>query len=132
MNKIRTPIQIRFADVDRLGHVNNAFYLSYLELARIDFFSQVAGAIDWDAEGVILARVELDYLVPALLEDRLFVDTWCSRTGGKSFDLSYEVVRTSETGEETVAQALSVMVCYDYRIHKSIPMPESWKAWLNG
>ncbi|HRE23498.1 MAG TPA: thioesterase, partial [Bacteroidia bacterium] len=37
MPEIITPIQIRFSDIDWMGHVNNAVYLSYIEKARIDF-----------------------------------------------------------------------------------------------
>ena len=47
--KHRTPIQIRFKDVDALGHVNNANHLSYFEYARIRFFDDLIGTeIDWE------------------------------------------------------------------------------------
>ena len=40
-------IQVRFSDLDTLGHVNNAVYLSYFEMARIAYFTPLLGE-NWD------------------------------------------------------------------------------------
>ncbi|HEX7414818.1 MAG TPA: acyl-CoA thioesterase, partial [Bacteroidia bacterium] len=49
-----TPIQIRFVDIDKMGHVNNATILSYFEVARTYFFDDVMGAEDnWFERGLI-------------------------------------------------------------------------------
>jgi acyl-CoA thioester hydrolase len=130
MHSTLTPIQIRFSDVDKLGHVNNAVYLSYIELARLDFFKAVAGNINWDTEGIILARVEIDYKIPVLLEDKLSVKTWCSRLGTKSFDLSYSIIIKNNGEEIEKAKAISVLVCFNYSEQKSMLMPEQWRKWL--
>jgi acyl-CoA thioester hydrolase len=62
------PIQVRFRDLDALGHVNNAVYLTYLEVARAAYFSRLEP--DWVGKGhFILARAEVDFLRPILLED---------------------------------------------------------------
>jgi acyl-CoA thioester hydrolase len=132
MRTTATPVQIRFADVDRLGHVNNAFYLSYIELARMHYFEEAAGGIDWDRLGVIVARVEIDYLAPVLLDDKVHVKTWCSRTGTKSFDLSYSIMKSTGSGDLEAARALTVMVCYDYTARRSVPIPAEWLVWLKG
>ena len=47
MNSTQSPIQIRFVDLDQFGHVNNAIYLSYLEVARLPYFERIIGEIDW-------------------------------------------------------------------------------------
>ena len=130
MRSTTTPIQIRFADVDKLGHVNNAVYLSYIEVARLHFFTEVAGKINWDKEGIILGRVEIDYKVPVLLEDKLFVKTWCNRIGTKSFDLTYSIFTKNGDNEIEKAKAVSVLVCFEYATGKSIVMPEQWRKWL--
>ena len=41
--KHKTSIQLRFKDVDMMGHVNNANHFTYLELARVKYFNEVAG-----------------------------------------------------------------------------------------
>lgn len=52
-----TPLQLRFSDLDRLGHVNNVIYLTYFELGRINYFNAVyKEKINWDKEGFILGQ----------------------------------------------------------------------------
>jgi acyl-CoA thioester hydrolase len=58
-------IQVRFADIDVMGHVNNAVYLSYFEMTRVHYFQELLGLTwDWKAHGVLLVRNEeqLDHM----------------------------------------------------------------------
>ncbi len=129
--KQKTPIQIRFKDIDRLGHVNNANHVTYFELARVDYFNALSGddiKIDWNNEGVILAKIEIEYKQPILLEDKVFVYTWVSRIGSRSFDMSCSIVRIVNGEEVIAAKGLAIIVCFNYKTNQSIPIPESWKA----
>lgn len=124
--KHKTPIQIRFKDIDRMGHVNNANYLTYIELARVKYFEEVV-RLDkrWSPEvGIILARIEVDFKAPVFLHDNIFVYTRCARIGTKSITLDWAVVRDKQHTEEIVAQGIAVLVYYDYRNEKTIPVPE--------
>ena len=38
--KFWTNLNMRWVDMDSLGHINNAVYLNYFETARVDFFSK--------------------------------------------------------------------------------------------
>ncbi len=128
----RTPIQIRFKDVDKMGHVNNANHATYLELARMMYFEDVVAVkIDWTKQGVILAKVVIDYIVPILLEDKVSVLTTCSRIGNKSFDLTHTIVKTENGKDIEVAKGVSVVVCFDYEKNITIPVPEEWKGKLS-
>src|SRR5574337_1034741 len=50
-----TSIQVRYKDLDSLGHVNNANHLTYFELARIKFFDDIVNEkIDWEKVGMIV------------------------------------------------------------------------------
>ena len=59
--KHRISIKVRFSDLDAMGHVNNAAYLSYLEEARFDYYNHVLGidtnGLDFNA---VIARIEID------------------------------------------------------------------------
>jgi acyl-CoA thioester hydrolase len=124
--KHKVPIQLRFKDIDKMGHVNNANYLTYIELARVKYFEDVV-RLDkkWSPEvGIILARIEIDFKAPVFLHDSISVYTRCSRIGTKSITLDWAVVRQKENNEEVVAQGIAVLVCYDYRSEKTIPVPE--------
>jgi acyl-CoA thioester hydrolase len=132
--KHKTPIQIRFKDVDRLGHVNNANHITYFELARVDYFNVMMGdiKIDWENESLILAKMEMEYKQPILLDDKLFVYTWVSRIGSKSFDMSCSIVRMIGGVEVEAAKGLAIIVCFNYKTNQTIVIPEEWKKKMMG
>lgn len=128
--KHKTPIQIRFVDTDMLGHVNNACYLSYAELARISYFRDVLGTqVNWNARGIIVAKAMIDYKLPIFFRDNIIVRTRVSRLGKKSFDIDYQFIHISPTKEEVLkAEGKTIMVCYNYEENKTIDIPEEWRA----
>ncbi len=133
--KHKTQIQIRFKDIDKLGHVNNANHVTYFELARVDYFNALADEgvkIDWVNQGVILAKIEMEYKQPIFLEDKVFVYTWVSRVGSKSFDMSCTIVRVLDGVEVEAAKGLAIIVCFDYNKNESITIPELWKEKMLG
>jgi acyl-CoA thioester hydrolase len=130
--KHKVPIQLRFKDVEKMGHVNNANYLTYVELARIKYFEDAVGTnANWSQQlGIILARIEIDYKLPIFLHDQVSVYTRCSRLGNKSLDLSWVIIRHKKDKEELVAQGLAVLVCYDYVHNKTIAIPDTQRKRL--
>lgn len=124
-----TRPEIRFVDLDLFGHVNNAHYLTYFEQARVKYFDDIVG---WkyalSKQGIILARVEVNYVMPVLLRDEVLVQTRCSRIGNKSFDLDYRLVKVEKEKEVLLADGISVMVAFDYTLDESIEIPEIWKT----
>jgi len=123
----QTSVQVRFKDVDVMGHVNNSNHFTYLELARMYYFNEVVTAEnDWKKTGFIIAKVTLDYLLPILLNDKIKVFTRCSRLGNKSFDLEYAIVKKTDNDMQLLARGISVLVCYDYALQKSIPLNSTW------
>ena len=126
-----TPIEIRFADMDAMGHVNNAKYLTYIEIARIGYFNTVLSkGVDLSRQSFILARAAVDFVLPIELHDKIQVATRCARMGTKSFDLEYEIVKTNHDAPIVVAKAQTVLVCYDYLDKKSIAIPDGWKKLI--
>lgn len=122
-----TRLEIRFVDVDAFGHVNNAHYLTYFEQARVKYFDDIMGwKYDWNRQGIILARAEINYKEPVLFRDDLYVMTHCSRIGTKSFDLDYLVIKKRNEDDVILAEGKTVMVAYDYDAGESIAVPEKW------
>ncbi len=124
-----TNIQIRFSDIDWMGHVNNATYLTYFEIARLEYFQRSGLVIDWKNIGFILARTEINYLKPVLLNDKLEIKTYCSHIGSKSFSLSHSLLINNETIYEA-ANAQTVLVCYNYATSQSETIPDPWIHFL--
>jgi acyl-CoA thioester hydrolase len=130
MNEIssRWNIAIRFADIDVMGHVNNAVYLSYFEQARVHFFEEhLQQHWDWRKAGVVIARHEIDYLAPLYLNDKAFVETWISRMGTKSYDMSYRIVKASTSGEQLICKGSTVLVAFDHNTGKSQQIPLAFR-----
>lgn len=131
--KHKTTIQIRFKDIDALGHVNNANHLTYFEFARIEYFDDlVGGEIDWETEGMILAHQSVNYKKPIYLKDDIHILTWFVKSGTTSFEIAYDVIRTEKEGGETIcATGSSVLVCYNYKKHSPVPIPQRWLDKMN-
>ncbi len=132
--KHKTRIQLRFKDGDVMGHVNNANHLTYFETARMFYFKDLVGEeIDWKKEGIILARITVDYKMPIYLTDEISVYTWFVKSGRTSFELAYSIVKTNADGTETeLATGTSVLVCYSYTTNKSVPVPKAWIEKMSG
>ncbi len=125
------PIHIRFNDIDVIGHVNNAIYISYFEEARKDFFSELIDTKwDWSSEGTLLARNEIDYKAPIHLEDEARIEIWVSRIGNKSFDVNYRIIKNDNGNWIECTTGKSVVVCFNYKENKTIEIPEKWRAAL--
>ncbi len=121
-------LTVRFGDVDALGHVNHAKYLTYMEQGRICYLRDVIGAsMNFQDFGVILAKATVDYHLPLAFGDAIIVYTRCSRLGSKSFDLEYVIYRKTDDGSQEVAHGLTTMVAYDYTTAQSIPVPDEWR-----
>ena len=120
--------EVRFVDVDSMGHVNNAVYLSYFEMARIHYFNTIVDPdIDYKKNGLLLVRNEIDYLDKVFLHDDIEIETFCSRIGNTSFVLEYELKRLDKAQSQTCTKGVSVLVCYDYLEGKTIRVPEDWR-----
>ncbi len=123
-----SKIAIRFADVDAMGHVNNAIYLNYFEQARMQFFqSVIRGDWDWKRDGIVLARNEVDYMRPLLLQDHVLIDTHVEKIGSKSLTFAYAFYDESDAGRVIYAKGRSVIVCFDYHSGKTTEVPELWR-----
>lgn len=119
---------VRFSDLDPMGHVNNAVYLTWIENARIEFM-RALGAFDQPDTSemtMILARVEVDFRAPLGFGDEVEVGVRTARLGTKSFDLEYELA----SGKTVAASAKTVLVAYDYQSNSSKEIPDEWRRRL--
>ena len=121
-----TTLQVRFRDIDAFGHVNNAVFFSYVELARIRYLLDVLrpGA-PFDQLPLILARVELDFRSPIRFGEEVVVATRVDRVDRTSFGMSH----TMSAGPDgrLAADVRTVLVTYDYAAARPIPVPQEWR-----
>ncbi len=124
-----TSIDVRFRDLDAMGHVNNAVMITYFEEGRKHFFFNVFKGASLEDFNFILASIHCDYLRPVKLTDKPCLDMWVEDIGTKSFGLGYRL-RADENTDIVFSQGHSVQVCYDYKSGRSIEVPGSMRDVL--
>jgi acyl-CoA thioester hydrolase len=130
MNKRFTiPIDVRFRDLDVLGHVNNSVYFTYFEEGRKSLFQKFYGNADPYEFRFILAHVRCDYIKPVKLGVLLALHMSVGEIGNKSFELTYELTDRIDPSKR-FAKGESVQVCFDYRRNRSIPVSKTLKNKL--
>ena len=114
-----------------MGHVNNAVYLSYFEVARMDYFDKhLSRRWDWTEQGIILARNEVDYIQPVFLLDRIYTETEVTHVGSSSFTMVYTLFKETENGPFVCTRGKSVLVCFDFNTHQKQPVPDAWRTFM--
>jgi acyl-CoA thioester hydrolase len=113
---------VRFRDVDAMGHVNNAVFLTYIEDARIAFLRRIGAEVP----EMILARAEIDFRAPLSEGDEFEIGVRSLRVGTKSFELEYEL----RVGDKLAAEAKTVIVSYDYAAGQPVAVPDHWREKL--
>jgi acyl-CoA thioester hydrolase len=113
---------VRFRDVDSMGHVNNAVFLTYIEEARIAYLLPFGAEVT----NMILARVEIDFRAPLRIGDEIEIGVRPAGVGTKSFELEY-VVRSADA---VAAEAKTVIVSFDYESGRSVDVPQAWREAL--
>lgn len=125
----RLPVQLRFNDVDVLGHVNNTVYLSFYDTGKANYFTEVTGrSMDWKHVDTVIANIDCAFIAPIFYGEDIEVLTTCISISEKSFHL-LQMLREKKTGEvKSICE--TVMVSFDPSTGKSLPLSEDWKTMI--
>ena len=107
----RVQIQVRFGDTDALGHVNNASFAAYAEIARLEFLTLFGKSV----RSLILASLYVDFRRQVKFDESVHVETRVARIGTSSITLEQTVF----AGDERAADIKSTVVFFDYTAGKS-------------
>ncbi len=125
--KLITPVQKRFSDVDSFMHVNNIWQQSYFDMGKTEFYSKVLGITGvFDKLRIITASTHTDYLGQVRLTDDIVVTTDVSRLGNKSMTLHQCIM----SGDRVLTESSSVMVAFDFETQATVAIPEEWRTKL--
>lgn len=113
----RTPIQMRYGDIDAMGHLNNAVYVQYLETSRVILMRDL-GVREQDDHSVI-ARLELDYRREVRWGQTVEVESLVERVGRTSWTVASRLLADGEPS--AYARTVQVRVDAD---HRPEPLPE--------
>jgi acyl-CoA thioester hydrolase len=123
---VRFRLETRYADYDTKGHVNNAVYLTYFEVARDKaWVDAVQGSPD---APFIIAEAAVRFVRPAMIGTPLDVEITTSEVRNKAWVWRYRVFDARDDG--LVAEGQTVQVMYDYAAHRSVEIPADVRAGL--
>ena len=125
----KTPIQIRFNDIDQMGHVNNTVIMEYFDLGKEAFFSSKGLPPEKGDFTVIIVHYEVDFMSQIGFHDTVYVETEIERFGIKSFTVMQRVVASER--DVVCATCRTVMSGYRRSTRSSAPIPKEVKEWLS-
>lgn len=126
----RQPVQLRFNDIDMLGHLNNSVYIQLMDLGKANYFHQfIKGRLDHDKLAIVVANINCDFHAPAYLEEPLEVLTAVESMSEKSLRLEQRVVN-SESGE-VKCRAITTMVNIDPKTGRAVDITPEWRKLLS-
>ncbi len=116
-------IATRWSDLDALGHVNNTRFFTFDESARLDYFSVLMRDDPgfWKGYGLILARIECDFVAQLHHPAQLRTGFRISRVGRSSMNTE----AAHFNGEQLIAISRGVVVWFDYGQQRPLPIPEA-------
>ena len=124
--RLWVPVRPRFRDTDAMGHLNNAVYVTYFEVARTEYWRAMTGDANYQRVPFILAHTTIDFRSPAFVHESLEIGIRIARLGTKSFAFEYRIVEQST--RRLVCEGSSVQVIFDYGRNASYPLPDSLRA----
>ena len=87
------PLQMRFNDIDMLGHLNNSVYLTFMDLAKTRYFQAALGdKLRWGEIGVVIVNINCDFFEPSYFNEPLQVWTAITHIGHRSFTIEQRIV----------------------------------------
>ncbi len=121
-----TPLEVRWGDMDAMGHVNNTAYLVYLETARIRFYETLGldSPMQEDQLGVGLVSVTCNFRQIVCYLATLDIGSRVAKLGKRSFRIEQSIFLKDT--DDLVADGIAVGVWVDYQQSKSLALPD----WL--
>ncbi|MDR1760870.1 MAG: acyl-CoA thioesterase [Bacteroidales bacterium] len=121
------PVQIRYDDIDVVGHVNNAVYHQYFNLGRIHYFLDTLGNNALEEQKVVTAQVNTTYVREVLIDDELQILSKVIRFGTKSLDMLQALVSLANEGFVLHTFNVTTFVCINSKTHATQAVPAEWK-----
>lgn len=123
----KVEIQIRFNDIDMLGHVNNAKLQEYFDLGRMGYLQRIFGPNMFvEEDAIVIASIKSDFLSPVFLSDRIVVETAIYHLGNKSLKMLQQLREVDSGLVKTSCE--SVMVAINKGSGQSVLIPDAWKV----
>lgn len=122
-------LQIRFNDIDILGHLNNTVYFSLYDTGKAYYMEAVnKGRMNWRKVESVIANIDCAFVNSIYFGEEIVIYTKCEHVGEKSFTL-LQMLANKRTGE-VKSVCRTIMVSYNPDTKESCPVSESWRKAL--
>ena len=123
----RVPISVRWRDMDSMGHVNNAKYISYLEEARVRWMLGVEGVAMTDRIAPVVAATNVNYKRPLVWPNDILVELFVERLGSSSVTIGHRILDQKDEGV-LYSDGNVAVVWIDTQTGKSASLPDAVRA----
>lgn len=120
-------LEVRWGDMDAVGHVNNAKYFTYFEQARIGWLESLEVAAMNRRSGPVMATATCEFKRPILHPARIVVEVLVGTPGRSSLPTGYRI-RDARDPDVEYASGTSILVWVDYTTGKSVNLPDAIRA----
>jgi acyl-CoA thioester hydrolase len=93
----RSPVALRWSDLDAFNHVNNARYFTFLEQARIEWFESVDEPWITEDASPVVASATLNFKRPIEYPANVFVELFTEKLGNSSVVIGHRIVAEDGT-----------------------------------
>jgi acyl-CoA thioester hydrolase len=114
------PVTAQAADIDELGHVNNAVYVRWIQTIATAHWQAVARPEDRDRFVWVVSRHEIDYLRTTLEGETVTLTTWVGTPKGARFDRFVEI---SDADGRVRVRALTIWALIDTTTNRAVRVP---------
>ncbi len=123
----RTSADIRYSDLDRQGHVNNAVFATFSEIGRVAFLHDPERPLAVEGTSFVVARLEIDFHEELHWPGAVEIGTGVTEIGRSSFRIAQGIF----SGGRLAASVAGVLVMTDVRTRRSTPLPPVARAGLD-
>ena len=124
-----STVEVRWADLDLLGHVNNTKYFEYTMEARVRFYYDRVDSGAESGGAMVLRKADMEYFVPLVLESGpLEIETSVLHVGTKSYTLRHAI---RDVHGVLCAVGTVVMVGWSMSDQRSRPLTDGERAALS-
>ncbi|AJI56773.1 acyl-ACP thioesterase family protein [Francisella philomiragia] len=130
-NIFKHIVNIRFADTDKYGHVNNCTYFNYFEEARTTWAYENTELMSWATQNsiqLVITEQTCKYILPLLHPNRIEVTQYISKIGAVSLEFKYEIRLVGD--EQIITKANAKLACYNSKTHRLQKIPSELKKMI--
>jgi acyl-CoA thioester hydrolase len=120
---IHTDVTLRYADMDVLGHLNNAVYATLCEAGRVDYMNAILDDVTPAGASFVIVKLTIEFRAEGRYPGTARIASCITRVGGSSMTYTHAIT----LGGKLIATAESVCALFDLTRRKALRVPETMR-----